>query len=239
MLRSPVLCVKPYRIKLKGTRLGWLGVGIALAYPMYQGPVWARNTFLTSEARKVFSFANYEISAPCFWMQEVNTLIFFLILWGVLAQWSTFYAVRRVELRRARVEQIGMHTLRLVTDTFIHWQAASVILGLGFIIFTGVFWDLVIVSGDRRYLLPAFVMHALWAWSWWIISLPLLITWQEFSRKKTELLLHRSQPTVRKEDETNYETLENLSPISLWNGIGSVATGILSFAFPILHAALK
>jgi hypothetical protein len=216
-----------------------LSVALVVVYLLYQCPVWIRNFVLTSEGRRVFSFANRDISVAGFYMQEANTVLWFVLLFIVLRHWLTFYADRRIHLERERQEPISIQNLNILTDTFIQWQVSSTILALGFVIFTGVFWDLVIVSGDRRYLFPAVVMHTLWAFSWWVVSLPLLITWQDFSRKKTEALLGEAGHHSPTEGEDTYRSLENLSPISFWNGVGSVLTGILSFIFPILHALLK
>jgi hypothetical protein len=49
-------------------------------YLLYQSPVWFRNFILNNEGRKVFSFANRDISFSAFLMQEVNTLLVFAIL---------------------------------------------------------------------------------------------------------------------------------------------------------------
>lgn len=77
---------------------------------------------------------------------------------------------------------------------------SSVVLALGFIVFTGVFWELVIVERDRRYLIPAVVVHGVWALSWMLATLPLFATWQDFNRKKMRDMLTRSQANA---DERN------------------------------------
>jgi hypothetical protein len=150
------------------------------------------------------------------------------------------YRYRSSELARDAGAPPNMKSLTRLSETFLHWQVSSVVLASGFMVFTGVFWGLVIVSKDRRYLIPAIVVHVIWALSWMLTTLPLFVTWRDFSRKKMRLLLGKSQEnTERHEDQMDAEALEKLTPIALWNGFGSALTAVLSFIFPIVHALAK
>jgi len=119
-------------------------------------------------------------------------------------------------------------------------QEPSVVLAAGFMVFTGVFWGLVIVNKDRRYLIPAIVVHIIWALSWLLLSLPLFATGQDFSRKKMRAILARANaPAQGQVDEPDSDALEKVTPVALWNGFGSALTAALSFLFPVIHALLK
>ncbi len=209
-------------------------------YPIYQGPVWLRNFVLSNEQRRVYSFANWDICHASFWMQEVNTLIWLLLIIFLWQRWLSMYKHRTRELAREVDAPPDMKSLTRLSDTFLHWQISSVILAMGFMVFTGVFWDLVIGNRDRRYLIPAIVVHLIWALSWMLATMPLFATWQDFSRKKMHAMLAKSQGEVEGKDfVTDTEALEKLSPVALWNGFGSAVTALLSFVFPIIHALIK
>ena len=221
--------------------MSWkIALTVGAVYPLYQGPVWLRNFVLSNEQRRVYSFANYDICPASFWMQEVNTLIWLLLIAFLWHRWFLMYKQRRHELLRNFDTPPDVKSLTQLSDTFLHWQVSSVVLGLGFMVFTGVFWGLVIVNKDRRYLFPAIVVHVVWALSWMLATLPLFATWRDFSRKKIRVTLRGSQgdaggPGVAADPEV----LEKLSPIAHWNGFGSAFAALLSFVFPIIHALIK
>jgi hypothetical protein len=88
---------------------------ILAAYLLYQSPVWVRNFVLTDEGRKVFSFANYDISRPSFFMQEANTVIWFVLLYILWRQWLKYYLDRRAYLEKSRGERIDIGTLDVIS----------------------------------------------------------------------------------------------------------------------------
>jgi hypothetical protein len=221
--------------------MSWrIALAVMAIYPIYQGPVWLRNFVLNNEQRRVYSFANYDICHASFWMQEINTAIWLVLIAILWQRWFQIYKHRNSELARDADATPNLKSITRLSDTFLHWQVTSVILALGFMVFTGVFWDLVIVNGDRRYLIPAVVVHVIWALSWMLSTLPLFVTWQDFSRKKMRAMLSKPQGEVDgKDSATDSEALEKLSPVALWNGFGSALTALLSFVFPIIHALIK
>jgi hypothetical protein len=174
-------------------------------------------------------------------MQEINTLIWLLLVISLWHNWFVIFKTRARELQVDSDTSPDMKSLTRLSETFLHWQISSVVLALGFMVFTGVFWDLVIVNRDRRYLIPAVVVHLIWALSWMLLTLPLFVTWQDFSRKKMRALLGLTKDGTGGADGkvTDTEALEKLSPVALWNGFGSALTAVLSFLFPIVHALLK
>jgi len=223
------------------SHMSWrIALAIGAIYPLYQGPVWLRNFVLSNEQRRVYGFANFDICAATFWMQEINTFIWLLLIAFLWHRWFAIYVHRSNELARDVDTPPDMKSLTRLGDTFLHWQVSSVILASGFMFFTGVYWSRVIVSKDRRYLISAVVIHLVWALSWMLASLPLFVTWQDFSRKKMRLTLAAYQGNAEGQNtEAAAEALEKLTPIALWNGFGSALTAALSFVFPIFHALAK
>ena len=141
-----------------------------------------RNFVLTDEGRKVYSFANRDINWPSFYMQEINTIIYYALLGLIWAQWLVFLEKRRsvpaAERNQGPAENaITPSTIRRLSYTFIHWQAASVLLAIAFLFFTHSYWQLVFRDHDLRYIIPAFTIHVLWGITWCLISMPLLLTW--------------------------------------------------------------
>jgi hypothetical protein len=225
----------------KKNLLSWrVSIAVLCVYTFYEGPVWMRNFVLTNEERRVYSYANRDICAPCFWMQEIHTIIMFSLISLIWNRWLAMYDQRRTDLQRTVNNPLDFECVTRLSASFVHWQVTSVVLAMGFIAFTEVFWGLVIVNKDHRYLLPAVIFQLTWGVSWVLSSLPLYITWQDFNQKKMRLLLAKVDPESKDPiPDRNPENLKELSPISLWNGFGSAVTAALSFAFPIIHALLK
>ena len=236
-----VLFILLPKIDTRPSIMSWkIALAVWAIYPLYQGPVWLRNFVLSNDQRRVYSFANYDICHASFWTQEINTVIWLLLLTLVWHRWFLLYKHRTNELARSADDPPDIKSLTRLSDTFLHWQASSMVLALGFMVFTEVFWNLVIVNKDRRYLIPAVVVHVVWALSWMLATLPLFVTWQDFSRKKMRAMLARSQGNAKGPNAaTDVEALEKLSPVALWNGFGSAITAVLSFIFPIIHALIK
>jgi hypothetical protein len=220
--------------------LSWPIVGALLGlYVLYQGPVWMRNFVLSNEQRHVFSFANYDISRAAFFMQEVNTVLMFVLIALLWHRWMELYQDRQKELESSRGDGLTVDQVSGISDDFLRWQICSALLALGFMAFTGAFWDLVVVNQDRRYLLPAIIIHLAWGFSWILISLPLFATWRVFNLKKTEMLLAEVATSGSGQKEGVLKVLQDLTPVSMWNGFGSVLTAAASFIFPLIHALTK
>lgn len=215
---------------------------LGIIYVLYESPVWLRNSvFLLypSPERRLFSYANFDISPSGFLTQEANTILLFGLLWLLWNQGYEAFLHRQCRLQETVNDPITVESAMAFSDTFLHWQVSSFVLALGFIVFTGVFWDFIIAYKDRRYIVPAVIMHTLWICSWWILSLPLLITWEDFSRKRMRLRLQTASSQPKPQGETGSDSLADISPISLWNGVGSVAAAVASFGLPIVHAFMK
>jgi hypothetical protein len=214
----------------------YLIVSIVTFYFLYQAPTWLNSFLLSTDVRRVFSSFNIDISLTAFVMQEVNTALLFGLVFLLWKRGLEFFLARQQYLRQQASEALTVGSVLLVSDTFLQWQVSSIVLGLGFICYTGLFWNYAIVLGDHRYLVSAVVLHIIWLLSWWIISLPLLVTWEDFSRKKLEAILGQSSNIRPPHQGLSVENIAHISPVSLWSGIGSVAAVAASLALPIIHA---
>jgi hypothetical protein len=205
-------------------------------YVLYQCPVWLRNFVLNNEGRRVYSYANRDISAPNFWMQEINTLLVFILLALIWQRWIDYSNELRVSW--SHTTTVSQELNDFVIHSFAQWQLSSFLLAMAFIYFTIEFWVLVIKLGDSRYVLPAVTIHALWGLSWVIISLPTAITWRNWHRLRFGEIA-RIYQDVDDKSEARLKLLDQLLPISPWNAAVSGIAAVGSFLIPLLMPILK
>lgn len=153
-----------------------------------------------------------------------------------------YYWIEYFEIRRSEIEKENEHPLTELTDTsiqnrlsftFIQWQVASILLGLGFFGYTKYFWDVVFAAGDHRFIFHAIIMHIIWALTWVVISLPLLITQFDWFKIKQSVILNSLIDSSNSLDKNILLTKE-IEPIGFWNIGISGAVSIISFFYPIL-----
>lgn len=214
-------------------------------YVLFQWPVWMRNALHANDTRIIYSFAHVDISAASFFMQEINFLLFSFLLSVVWRQWSDCYLECQTGLKRMlndnSLENVldHRHTKR-VSQTYLHWQVSIVILSLGFIVLTSLYWDLVIRIGDSQYILHTVLFHTLWVITIGLISLPLYATWTAWIT-----LRHKSYELMRKEiqDRTQMDAalrgLADVQPINAKNAVFSGTITLISFILPILQSVFK
>jgi hypothetical protein len=210
-------------------------------YVTYEWPVWMRNFVLTDEGRHIFSFANYDLSPWSFWAQELNTILYCLLLAALWLQWTAFFEHRRsqlaIELSGNPLEAaLSASSLRRLSYTFLHWQACSALLAVAFVFFTGAFWEFVFAHKDLRYLIPAITIHVVWGITWWLMSLPLLVTWYSWqslrSQAMANLASHGAGTTDERELKLNL--LSKAKPVEFWNLVASGVIAAASFVWPLV-----
>jgi hypothetical protein len=210
---------------------------------VYRWPSWIRNLpALRTTHRLTYSGNNLDVSLPGFLVQEClasMTCALLVVLW---LQWIYFIVEWRFRLRLLRPQlQIGdklADFLESLTQLYFHWQVCSALLAAAFIPYTVFFWDYVLINHDQRYVAHALTMHALWATSWILLSLPLACTWYEW-RVKYELPRQAhlvSAPWDGADMSSRLNTLE--PPIGSLNVVGSLIGAAVTFAFPILKELL-
>lgn len=214
-------------------------------YILFQWPVWMRNALHVGDTRVIYSFAHVDISAASFFMQEVNFLLFSLLLCVVWRQWSDFYLERKGELKRLlsddSLENVldYRHAERL-SQAHLQWQVSIIILSLGFIVLTSLYWDLIIGVGDSRYILHAVLFHILWLITLGFISLPLYATWTAWRtlRHKTYEVM-RNEIKDRVQMDAALRGLADIQPVDVKNASLSGFIAFFTFILPILQSALK
>jgi hypothetical protein len=225
-------------IKRWGRPLALITLGL---YVTYQWPNWMRNFVLTDEGRHVYAFANRDLSPWSFWTQEVNTTLYCLLLAVLWLQWAAFFDHRRsqlqVELGRNPLEAaLSASSLRRLSYTFLHWQACSVLLAVAFVFFTGTFWKFVVAHKDLRYIIPAITIHVVWGITWWLVSLPLLVTWYRWQWCRSQAIeaLASHGAGTKDEVELKLSLLAKAKPVEFWNLVASGVIAVASFVWPLV-----
>jgi hypothetical protein len=98
----------------------------------------------------------------------------------------------------------------------------------------------VFIENDARYFGSAVTIHALWAFTWIIVSLPLIFTWQYwFGIRNRALTLVSLSESDAKEKELKVKALLELYPVSTWTVITSSIAGVVAFVLPLLQPLWK
>jgi hypothetical protein len=74
----------------KSALLGRTVVTTSILYPLYRWPTWNRNALFYGEGRKMFMWANYDISKVGFFAQELVALVITMLLACLWQQWIEF-----------------------------------------------------------------------------------------------------------------------------------------------------
>lgn len=216
---------------------------------LYRWPTWMRNTSIGRVDRRVFAAANFDMSPIAFITQEFNGLVICILLAVLWQQWSSFFSIRREELvaeqdNNAKDPVSSIFTfgnVERLSITFLHWQVSSVVLAMAFSVYTQFFWRYVVGYGDRRYLIPALIVHLLWGVTWALMSAPLLLTWYTWQSTRLRAVgeLARRIPRHGAQVEPTLKSLQELQPIGVWNLAASGLVAFVSFLWPVLQSVLK
>ena len=220
-----------------------LFVGVVL---FYRFPIWMRNFLFYKEGRVYYGSANYDVDAWGFFAQECLGLMVAILLTTLWLKWSIYYTELRDELNAEEVrspleDAFDYRKIERLSTTFMHWQVNSIILAVGFIWYTYFFWDIILRTGDQRYVVNALIIHILWFVSWILMSLPLIIVWYKWQEVKTQALSEvvNSPPAHGDDLEAIVQALRDLQPIGYWNLAASSVGVVFSLVYPVLQAVLK
>jgi hypothetical protein len=182
---------------------------------------------------------------PSFFLQEWNASIVTFCILELLLGWSCYFIQWRKELsvvrktNRLNNNQVYI-LLQSLSRQFIHWQVCSVLLACAFVPYTFLFWRYISDYGDMRYLPHALIIHALWAFCWLAVSLPLMQTWYDWTLKQAMFSFQVKEPNESKEsdesDEKNEADKFPSSPIGFLNVITTIVVALLTFGSPIIKA---
>jgi hypothetical protein len=213
---------------------------------LYDWTSWVRNFVLADEGRRVYSYANYDVSRAGFWMQEANMFLLAVLLAVLWQQWAAFFVERREALTAeatedARAGAFDARKVERLSVTFLNWQLSALLVSAGFVAFTSVYWDLIIKAQDVRYVLPGILAHGLWLISLGFVTLPLVITWYVWQSRRVQAAAAFIASGVPSGQDLGVvlEELRALQPIGFWNLASSSIAVLVAFLLPILQAFIK
>ena len=227
---------------LRNKKAAWLGMTL-VTYTLYEWPLWARNFLLSTDGRTVYAYPNADIHFASFVAQELVIFGFCSLLVTMWLQWGEAYRRAAAEVRRSAEDSFGYavssKTLDGLSRSFLYWQLSSIVLAIGFLFFTNFFWELVAKYHDVRYLLSAVMAHLLWAMSWCMLSLPLLVRWRAWIHAKNVALTRNTEEDFARMDGASRERLlDKMRPLSGFGVSVSGMAAITSFVLPLVQLFL-
>lgn len=211
-------------------------------------PLWARNFSLTrpEHGRIVYAYSNYDVDPASFVIQQLNFFVFSLLLALIWQQWAAFYVLEQSRENFAPLQNnVGVlfdpAKLKRVSESLLRWQATFVVLSIGFIIYTAIFWNQIIKNGDFRFIFEAITVHMLWIVSAVLTALPLLLEWRSWQSYKLRAIweLINAPPSESEGLDARLTAIRELRPIGSWNAAASGLTVVTSFALPIIQTLIK
>ncbi|MEP7375910.1 MAG: hypothetical protein ABI675_21115 [Chitinophagaceae bacterium] len=211
-----------------------------LLYFFWRWGAWFRNTSLGKVDRIVYAVNNIDISMLGFFIQEFLSLISLLLLAYIFCKWITHSEILKNKYARQMSPDLSS-LFQTVTDLrkrYEQWQIASIFLTVSFGYYTYYFWATINQSHDMRYLPQAIAIHFIWGLSWYVISIPLIITTKHHAYLKDYL----SNPTNKNSDSIEYpekiSQIYNIDPISAQNRLITTLASTFTFLFPIIKTLL-
>lgn len=214
---------------------------------MHRWPVWWRNSSLGQIGRTTYAGNNLDMHPVPFFVQEFMGILVDILIALVWVKWLSYLVQLRSDLfAKAPSEKLTVDAAfdkrrrARVSHEFYRWQIASAVLAGAFINYTYFFWKTVFIENDARYLVSAVTMHALWAFTWIIVSLPLICTWQQWSRIKARAItLLLSADSDVKDKELKLKVLLESDPVSTRKISASSVAGAVAFVLPLLQVFWK
>jgi hypothetical protein len=219
-------------------------------------PHWWRWLQSDDDSRRIFSYAHIDLFPGSGLYNEAQSYLFFVLAAGIATAWSTNEAR---EPTPGTLDGLGaadiLNAAERVTQAFLRFQVSSVLLGAAFAYATAVYWRLIWIDGDRRYLVSAVLVHGLWLYLWGALSLPLVSavrSWRAV-RRRIVLELHRprcqppwaapshgnSAASDREWNGITLELIERARPVHDWQAFGTAVVAVLSFLAPGIQALLR
>jgi hypothetical protein len=122
----------------------------------------------------------------------------------------------------------------------LQWQITFLCISAGFIVYTAIFWDQIIIHSDYRFGFEALDIHLLWFTTAVFVSTPLAMRWRQWHLQKISVI---SALINSGEDaeiiKAKLEAIRELQPIGRWNITASGLAVLVSFAGPLIQALIK
>ena len=213
----------------------------SLLFILYRFPTYARNFIPRTEGQFVFASANYNISPAYFFLQEVIVFCMCLLISIIGFQWKIQYHNTRKRLRKEIRAHKGFeryffnaNCVAHLSNTFVKWQVVSLILGLGFVYYTNVFWQYVIQAHDKRYIISAIIIHFIWGLTWIAISLPMIYEYYCWNLMRSKIMSNL-YVNYTSDSSDKLAIVQSIAPIPIWNLAGSSFTAVVTFLLPLMQ----
>jgi len=210
-------------------------------------PIWVRNFGLRgSNAHQiVYVYSTYEVAPLSFFIQQINFAIFSLLLAILWQQWSTVSILTRETLSQRRVESelysaFQPELSETVSNFLLQWQRNFVILSMGFILDTAIFWNQIFHHADLRFIPEAAIVYALWLLSTVLMAIPFWISWRAWRHNKLRAVweLVHAKPPESENLDAKLAALRDLDPVGSWNASAFALSVLSLFAAPLVQALL-
>jgi N-acetylglutamate synthase-like GNAT family acetyltransferase len=227
--------------------------GLAL-YAIYDVQGLTRNFVLGNADRTVFSYANFDIDRWSWVYQELEHLVFFVLVAVAWHQWINFSTRQAFRLRlmmsklvspmgesqaASREDRVEAHLSmsEVLSETYMKWQlaaaAALAVFGAVFLFF----WQSIGYESDSRYVGSAFVVHLYGVITLALISMPMVDTFDAFRRFRVRSLYEVWHDKDALEARLN--VLEAIRPVSPWNLAGSAGLVLITTVAPLIRLFFK
>jgi hypothetical protein len=213
-------------------------------YLFSAGPLIFRTEFVKSiqQNRTVFAYCNPDVDLPSHIVQLCNFGVFALLLAAIWIEWSAWMSQVHREIRRDAdaADFGGLAVINALSKSLLHWQLVFAAISIGFVMYTGVFWDQLIINGDSRFGYEAIVIHPLWITTAVFTVMPFVLRWHAWQQGKIKFiagLVNSGQDSAT--INGRLEALQQLRPIGTCNLTASSLTVVASFVVPLMQAILK
>lgn len=179
--------------------------------------------------RREVIYVHWDISPACFLVQEALVLAQVALIVGVACALQEPEPTAIGQSLRKRGEN-----LRGVLKT---WVLDSLCLASSIVPTMVLSWHEILKMGDRRYIGSAVVMHALWAWVWVRVTLPLwtaVRSWDEARIAALEVAMDREKAGEAGAIERADRLAKELDPFSQPTRVVVAAVSVVSFLSPLL-----
>jgi uncharacterized protein YdcH (DUF465 family) len=247
-LTSVIFFAKPpIKDKDKMAEMPLTAVLTLITYLAFVVPLFVRTNFVNTpgQGRIVYAFSNPDISRPSFLVQNLNFLVFAILLSIIWVQWATFawqcYLNIHDEKYINHDANVDLSLLNEARALLLRWQVVFVIISAGFSVFSAISWTQIFRNGDYRFVFEGLIAHFIWILTIFFTALPLIIVWRGWDLYKSSMIASIiNKPWSNGDHENEKLTFINgMSPIGSWNAVVTFVTVVSSFLLPIVQAFLK
>lgn len=194
---------------------------------------WFRNSQLGQYGRRIYSYANYDISPVGFFVQEIQAWFSVVLIAFVFVKWINYSDYIRRKLLNTHDISIFHYqiTIRKFRKIYLEWQISSFLVAVSFIFYTFYFYNMIYSEKDLRYVPHAIVVHCVWLLLWVTVSYPLFLV------KNYQIHLRESIIIKSGDALINENMNETIIPIS--NQILTAMLSTLAFLAPLITNLLK